>query len=158
VLAAYLEAVARGWGPDRQRFLDCYPHLADDLTRFFAGTDLVERVAAPLRPDKEPRPPSAQAAPTVGPDGSSAAPATGWPRVPGYEILEEVARGGMGVVYKARQLSVNRIVALKMILTGGHAGKAERERFRREAEAVARLQHPNVVQIHEVGEHDSLPF
>jgi WD40 repeat protein len=158
ILAAYLEAVARGWAPDRQRFLDCYPHLADDLSRFFAGNDLVEGVAAPLRPEEDRRPPMPPSVPTLGPDGPSAGPATGWPRVPGYEILEEVARGGMGVVYKARQVQANRIVALKMILTGGHAGKAERERFRREAEAVARLRHPNVVQIHEVGEHDSLPF
>src|SRR5262249_40816549 len=59
---------------------------------------------------------------------------------------------------QARQVQANRVVALKMILTGGHAGPAERDRFRREAEAIARLQHPHVVQIYEVGEHDGLPF
>ncbi len=80
------------------------------------------------------------------------------PSVPGYEVLEEIARGGMGVVYKARQNGFNRIVALKMILSGSHAGAEERARFRIEAEAVARLQHLNIVQVHEVGEHEGKPF
>ncbi|MFO0880615.1 MAG: LpqB family beta-propeller domain-containing protein [Gemmataceae bacterium] len=79
-------------------------------------------------------------------------------QVPGYEILEELGRGGMGVVYKARHLRLNRLVALKMILAGGHAGQAARERLHMEAEAVARLNHPCVVQIFEAGEHGGLPF
>jgi tetratricopeptide (TPR) repeat protein len=83
---------------------------------------------------------------------------TEWPQVPGYEVLGVLGKGGMGVVYKARQVGLERLVALKMILHAGHAGAEERQRFRTEAEAVARLTHPHIVQIHEVGEHQGLPY
>jgi hypothetical protein len=77
---------------------------------------------------------------------------------PGYEVLSELGHGGMGVVYQARQINADRLVALKMILAGGHAGPDEMARFRTEAEAIARLQHPHVVQVFEVGMHNGLPF
>ena len=80
------------------------------------------------------------------------------PRIPGYEVEAVLGSGGMGVVFRARQLRLNRVVALKMTLAGVHAGPHERERFQREAEAVAGLRHPNVVQVYDVGDADGRPY
>src|SRR3954452_19784838 len=80
------------------------------------------------------------------------------PRIPGYEVEAVLGRGGMGVVFRAKHLRLNRLVAVKTVLDGGYAGPRERERFQREAEAVAALRHPNVVQIYDVGEEGGRPY
>jgi serine/threonine protein kinase len=93
--------------------------------------------------------------PIGGPTPTAAVPL---PDLPGYEILAELGRGGMGVVYLGRQLRLKRLVALKMLLAGQQASLAQRQRFEAEMESIARLQHPNLVQIFEVGEHEGRPF
>lgn len=83
---------------------------------------------------------------------------TALPSIPGYEVELMLGVGGMGVVFRARHQRLNRLVALKMALAGAYAGPQERERFQREAEAIAALRHPNVVQIYEAGEADGRPY
>src|SRR5262249_15485758 len=89
------------------------------------------------------------------PQASSAEPTLA---LPGYEVLAELGRGGMGVVYLARQLNLDRVVAVKRILTRHHATPAQVARFHNEARAIVQVRHPNIVQVHGVGEHDGLPY
>jgi WD40 repeat protein len=166
VLAAYLEAVDAGWAPTRSQLLARYPELAPELEAFFANTDRVDHCAEPLRSTCGVVPPGPKEASSPGaaePTLADGEPvrATPWAggRVFGdYELLEELARGGMGVVFKARQVSLNRVVALKMILAGRLASSADVQRFQAEAEAAANLDHPNIVPIYEVSRHEGQPY
>ncbi len=89
---------------------------------------------------------------------TDAKPTNGWPAIPGYAITEELGRGGMGVVYKARHAGLNRLVALKTILDSARASSQELLRFQSEAEAVAQLQHSHIVQIYDIGEHEGCTY
>jgi serine/threonine protein kinase len=134
--------------------------LADDYLPRFSELDptwVAELLHAdvPL-PETLLRPPPTGDTTSPLPTTATAAPIAA--ALPGYELLGDLGRGGMGVVYRARQTNLNRVVALKMILAGGHAAASELARFRTEAEAIGRLQHPNIVQVHEVGEHEGRPF
>jgi hypothetical protein len=108
-------------------------------------------------PDSDPANASGQAA-AASRNGERPEALASWPEIAGYQILAELGRGGMGVVYKAQDSRLQRVVALKMILSGAHAGPADVARFLSEAEAVAALQHPNIVQVFECGRHQDLPF
>jgi eukaryotic-like serine/threonine-protein kinase len=161
IISDYLEAVDAGKTPDREEWLRRYPEFAADLKAFFADYEDVDRAAAPLRAAPAPALPAlspsvlARVPPTTG-GNQPAGPSVGATvRYFGdYELLAEIARGGMGVVYKARQISLNRTVAVKMILAGRLATKADQDRFRSEAQAAGLLDHPNIVPIFEVGEHE----
>jgi WD40 repeat protein/tRNA A-37 threonylcarbamoyl transferase component Bud32 len=140
VIAAYLEAMRAGQAPDRQKLIAGHPELAADLAAFFADHDNVRHLAE---------------MPTPAPTEPATESPLGTVRYFGdYELLEKIAEGGMGVVYKARQLSLQRLVALKMVRAGEFATPADVQRFRTEAENAANLDHPNIVPIYEVGEHE----
>jgi eukaryotic-like serine/threonine-protein kinase len=130
VYAEYVYRARHGEAPPRADWYRRFPALRERLERLFAIYDLA---GDPTPLDRS------------------------FPEPDGYEILDEIGRGGMGVVYKARQLDLNRVVALKM-LRGPLGRDEDGDRIRREAEAVARVRHPNVVQIHAIGDLDGVPF
>jgi serine/threonine protein kinase len=149
VLVACVEAAEKGQAVDRQELLARYPEFASELAEFFAGRERIEQLAEPLRavaPDVAVPVTCDAAAATLPPTPEAAdgpVPGTTIRYFGDYELLAKIAEGGMGVVYKARQVSLNRMVALKMILAGQLASAADIQRFHTEAEAAANLDHPH---------------
>jgi serine/threonine-protein kinase len=140
---------------------DC-PELTEELRRRVQALEALDPLMrlAPTIPDESPTSegePDATDSVTAEGEGRRVRPGP-LPIIPGYKVLRELGRGGMGVVYEARQAGLGRLVALKTILLGPRATDSQRKRFRTEAEAVARMQHPNIVQIHEVGEVAGQPY
>jgi serine/threonine protein kinase len=136
-ITAFEEARDAGLNRDPQEWLRRYPEVAGRLADYFADGEVLGRRLAVLTTT------------------TSSGP---FPAISDYAILEELGRGGMGVVYKARQLSANRLVALKLIRDRQLASADDRERFRLEAESAANLDHPHIVPLYDVGQHEGLPY
>jgi WD40 repeat protein/serine/threonine protein kinase len=156
VLTGYLEAVEAGQTPDPSAWLDRYPDLAPELEEFFADQAEFDRLSQPLQRAAQATVEVTQATAAYGNLRGVDGPSPGWSSCVfgDYELLEPLGQGGMGVVYKARHRSLNRLVALKMIRVSRVASEADVQRFRNEAEATANLDHPHTVPIYEVGEQD----
>ncbi|HEY7308327.1 MAG TPA: protein kinase [Gemmataceae bacterium] len=160
IVLAYLQDADAGRDPDPRAVMAQHPEWAEELAKFFADEDHLADLLSPLR---IPNPTEsiatiAAATPEEVVGGTPPADDCPPPRIPGYEILSFQGKGGMGVVYKALQISLNRIVALKMILSHRLADPDARTRFNVEARTVARLDHANIVHIWDHGAHDDRPY
>jgi serine/threonine protein kinase len=163
ILLAYVEAVEAGHSPDRKMLLALYPDLAPELTEFFEGRDQVEDMSAPLRDlsrsgmvraalqiNKESVPPTGPGnglSLTAGPS----IPSSGLGQLGDYQLIREIGRGGMGIVYEAHQISLNRRVALKVLPFAAALDPKQLQRFKNEAQAAAQLHHNSIVPVYAVG-------
>lgn len=141
IIAEYLEVSERDADPpDENAWIVRYPEFAIELREFFGDQRVARRAYASLD----------DVTPVISLQRAR--------RFGDYELIDEIGRGGMGIIYMARQRSLNRIVAVKTIIGGQVASDSDVRRFRTEAEAAAKLQHPNIVTVHEVGEHKGQHF
>ena len=145
----------RGEQPSLEEYRRRLPEFADEMAAAFSPTT-VDPNNAKKQPGEHATSPPVRSAEML--DGCGHGSDCLMPTIPGYETEEILGRGGMGIVYKARNLALNRTVALKMVRAGAGADAEELARLQSEVRAAARLQHPNFVQIYEVGEHAGLPF
>jgi len=162
LLDRYQELIDAGRVPNLAELCRDHPDLRDELgrrvVRLHRLGELLGDVPAVLPPEPEPLSLSDDKTWVSGQAAGVEPTVVEIPAPPGYEIVEPLGEGGMGVVYKARQMGLNRLVALKVILRGARARAVDLSRFRDEAQAIAALRHPNIVQIYEVGEYRGQPF
>jgi tRNA A-37 threonylcarbamoyl transferase component Bud32 len=174
LLVDYFDARDSGQCPSRDELLATHPEFAEDpdavrqIDEFLDGQQLFERYSSAFEmtnivPEHDTASGQDHATPVPAHDGSAKGdwqPGVFQPgmRFGDYELIEEIARGGMGVVYKARQVKLDRVVAIKMILTGQFASDEDVRRFQTEARLAANLRHANIVAIHDVGEHDEQAY
>lgn len=167
-VATYLEAIENGQSPDRDDLLRRFGDVAVELSQFFADHDRMARLSAPVRGvigetsrvatgNDMTLAPSSPTRGTANYSPESNRAGAGY-RIGDYEIQSELGRGGMGVVYKARHIRLNRVVALKMVLAGQFAAPEDLQRFQAEAEAAAALEHPGIVPIFEAGHCQGQPY
>lgn len=159
ILAEYQARKQRDQGPTLEEYLQRFPLYEAELRLWITGQRASDTVARLPNDPTRIAPPPADNSPTVlkPPQWNHAATPTRV-TIPGYDILTFLGRGGMGIVFKARDVRLKRTVAIKMIPEGTFPSTDDLARFRREAEAVARLQHVNIVQIYEIGEHHNKPY
>jgi eukaryotic-like serine/threonine-protein kinase len=152
IIAEYYRALEQGWRPNHVEWLSEYPEFETELRGFFADIALMPKPGESHQPDP------ALAATLIGPFPATSSGENKFPVFANYEVLEEIGRGGMGIVYRARQHRPNRLVAIKMMRKGRFASRDDTERFLNEANAASQLDADAVVPVYEVSDLAGEPF